>query len=147
MIGDPDPFGDVCSGSEQAQMGGKNIGDLLNAAGITWGWFAGGFNLNLVNPDGSTGCNRQSTSSDRRYAGRLCSPSHSVPVLRFHRESYACAPQVDCRRLVIQAILPTTTMISTIFSPRFQAGNFPQVSFLKAISIQDAHPGNSDPSG
>ena len=25
------------------------------------------------------------------------------------------------------------------------AGNFPTVSFLKAISIQDAHPGNSDP--
>ena len=62
VIGDPDPFGDVCSGSEQVQMGGKNIGDLLNAAGITWGWFAGGFNLNIVNSDGSTGCNRQSTS-------------------------------------------------------------------------------------
>src|SRR3984957_7374099 len=54
VIGDPDPFGDVCSGGSQAQMGGKNIGDLLNAAGITWGWFAGGFNLNLVNSDGST---------------------------------------------------------------------------------------------
>src|ERR1700684_2846489 len=32
VIGDPDPYGDVCSGSEQVQMGGKNIGDLLNAA-------------------------------------------------------------------------------------------------------------------
>ena len=63
LIGDPDPLNDVCSGSgTQAQMGGKNIGDLLNAAGITWGWFAGGFNLEKVNPDGSTGCNRQSTS-------------------------------------------------------------------------------------
>ena len=24
-------------------MGGKNIGDLLNSAGLTWGWFQGGF--------------------------------------------------------------------------------------------------------
>jgi phospholipase C len=24
---------------------GKNIGDLLNAKNITWGWFQGGFNL------------------------------------------------------------------------------------------------------
>lgn len=63
VIGDPDPFGDTCSGSEQAQMAGRNIGDLLNAAGITWGWFAGGFNLGKVNSDGSTGCNRQSTSA------------------------------------------------------------------------------------
>lgn len=31
VIGDPDPYGDVCSGSGTAQMGGTNIGDLLNA--------------------------------------------------------------------------------------------------------------------
>ncbi len=24
-------------------MGGKNIGDLLDASGVTWGWFQGGF--------------------------------------------------------------------------------------------------------
>ena len=32
-----------------------------------------------------------------------------------------------------------------ISSQRFQTGNFPAVSFLKAIRLQDAHPGNSDP--
>jgi phospholipase C len=31
------------------------------------------------------------------------------------------------------------------FFAAVSAGNFPAVSFLKAISIQDAHPGNSDP--
>jgi phospholipase C len=43
VIGDPDPIGDVCSNStrNQVQMGGKNIGDLLTAAGVTWGGFMG----------------------------------------------------------------------------------------------------------
>ncbi len=43
VIGDPDPIGDVCSNPtrNQVQMGGKNIGDLLNAAGITWGFVHG----------------------------------------------------------------------------------------------------------
>jgi len=37
-IGDADPIGDVCSTTtgELYQMTGKNIGDLLNAAGVTW---------------------------------------------------------------------------------------------------------------
>src|SRR5437868_6368138 len=63
VIGDPDPIGDVCSNPSRNQvtMGSKNIGDLLSAAGVTWGSFMGGFNLSIVNPDGSTGCNRTST--------------------------------------------------------------------------------------
>src|SRR5580658_922659 len=48
---DSDPYFDVCSdtedgntkGSSTIEMGGKNIGDLLDEAGITWGWFQGGF--------------------------------------------------------------------------------------------------------
>ncbi len=94
LIGDPDPLNDVCSGAggTQAQMGGKNIGDLLNAAGITWGWFAGGFNLQTVNSDGSTGCNRDSTSpivgtqgdyvphhTPFQYYASTANPTHARP--------------------------------------------------------------------
>src|SRR5262249_29842089 len=51
-IGDGDPLGDVCSNPtlDQVQMHGKNIGDLLNAKGITWGSFMGGFDLTITNP-------------------------------------------------------------------------------------------------
>src|SRR5208283_4637219 len=43
VISDADPLGDMCSTTtgEVFQMGGKNIGDLLNSAGITWGFFEG----------------------------------------------------------------------------------------------------------
>jgi phospholipase C len=125
-------------------MGGKNIGDLLNAAGITWGWFAGGFNLNIVNPDGSTGCNRQSTSpivgtqgdyvphhTPFQYYASTANPTHARPksVQDHWLFGRSCQSRLRHRR----------------FLCRGSAGNFPAVSFLKAISIQDAHPGNSDP--
>ena len=61
-IGDADPYGDVCSTKtgDTIRMHGQNIGDLLNAKGISWGFFEGGFDLTLTNANGSTGCGRSS---------------------------------------------------------------------------------------
>src|SRR5579863_893027 len=58
VIGDPDPLNDVCSSSTrfQVQMGNTTIGDLLEAAHVTWGGFMGGFDLTVTNPNGTTGC-------------------------------------------------------------------------------------------
>src|SRR5690242_16519077 len=40
VIGDPDPTGDACgSASNTAAMSGTNVGDLLNAQNVSWGWF------------------------------------------------------------------------------------------------------------
>jgi phospholipase C len=51
MIGDIRPLGDDCNptGSAQGTFGssGKNVGDLLNAKGVTWGWFHGGFHATV----------------------------------------------------------------------------------------------------
>jgi phospholipase C len=144
LIGDPDPFADVCSGAGQALMGGKNIGDLLNTAGITWGWFAGGFNLNKVNADGSTGCNRQTTSAivgtqgdyvphhtAFQYYASTANPTHARP-----KSLFTIGHSGDPANHNYD--------IDDFFAA-VSAGNFPAVSFLKAISIEDAHPGNSDP--
>ncbi len=65
VISDADPLGDVCSTTtgEVFQMSGQNIGDLLNAAGVSWGFFEGGFDLTITNPNGTTGCHRTTTST------------------------------------------------------------------------------------
>ena len=61
LISDADPAGDVCSStSKNTSMSGQNIGDLLNKAGVTWGWFEGGFDLGVTNANGTTGCSRSS---------------------------------------------------------------------------------------
>ena len=44
LYGDTDPYYDDCGKGGQAGLGGQNIGDLLNARGLSWGWFEGGFN-------------------------------------------------------------------------------------------------------
>jgi len=64
VISDSDPNGDVCSSStsEVFSMSGMNIGNLLNNAGITWGFFEGGFDLTVTNTNGTTGCKRSTTS-------------------------------------------------------------------------------------
>jgi phospholipase C len=51
LVGDLDPTGDVCSGTPTVSIGSKNIGDLLNEKGVTWGAFMGGFDLTVINPD------------------------------------------------------------------------------------------------
>src|SRR5260221_8293240 len=65
-IGDGDPLLDVCSNPaiDQVTMHGKNIGDLLNAKGITWGSFMGGFDLSIKNPNGTTGCALETNPTD-----------------------------------------------------------------------------------
>ena len=65
VTSDPDPALDDCgadaggtlTGKGTIQMTGRNIGDLLNLKGVSWGWFEGGFaptSAAAVNPDGST---------------------------------------------------------------------------------------------
>src|SRR4029077_7993409 len=94
VVGDPDPIGDICSNPtrNQVQMAGRNIGDLLNAAGVTWGSFMGGFNVARVNANGTSGCNRSSTglagtTKDYiphhawfQYYASTANPSHTPPA-------------------------------------------------------------------
>ena len=147
VIGDPDPLNDVCStpSGEVVQMGGKNIGDLLNSAGITWGWFEGGFDLTITNPNGTTGCNRSTTSQITQVNKKDYIP---------HHEGFQYYPSTANW----QHTRPTSPM--TVgrsgdpgnhqydihdFFDAINAGNYPQVSFLKAPGYQEGHPGYSDP--
>jgi phospholipase C len=43
LTSDAQPYWDDCSTRNAVGLTGKNIGDLLNAAGVSWGWFEGGF--------------------------------------------------------------------------------------------------------
>ena len=49
LYSDQDPYYDGCSNDNHTTTGslaaltGQNIGDLLNASHVTWGWFEGGF--------------------------------------------------------------------------------------------------------
>jgi phospholipase C len=147
LVSDADPVGDVCSTTtgETVQMGGRNIGDLLNDAGVSWGFFEGGFNLNIVNSNGTTGCKRSTTSAVTgtkkadyiphhqpfQYYTSTANPTHLRPtsVAMIGKQGDAANHQYDIQD----------------FFAAVSAGNFPAVSFLKAPGYQDGHAGYSDP--
>ncbi|HKI95573.1 MAG TPA: alkaline phosphatase family protein, partial [Gemmatimonadales bacterium] len=146
MINDVDPTGDVCSDSlDQVSLTGKNIGNLLNDAGVTWGWFEGGFDLSVTNPDKSTGCSRMTFSTvigraaldyiphhePFQYYASTANPTHARPtsVATIGHAGDAANHQYGLHD----------------FFDAVRAGNFPAVSFLKASGYQDGHAGYSDP--
>jgi phospholipase C len=43
LVSDSQPYYDDCSTRDAVTMTGQNVGDLLNAKGLSWGWFQGGF--------------------------------------------------------------------------------------------------------
>ena len=57
LIRNAAPVNDICSATSGAliHMTGKNVGDLLNAAGVTWGFFHEGFDISVINSNGTTG--------------------------------------------------------------------------------------------
>ena len=127
-------------------MSGQNIGDLLNAAGITWGFFEGGFDLTAhesqrhhrLHPLAHLHGHR---SQRRTTTSRTTSPSSTT--LRPRTRSTCGRPRVQT--IGADGDQATTSTTSTTSSPRSSAGNFPAVSFLKAPGYQDGHAGYSDP--
>jgi phospholipase C len=43
LTSDAQPYWDDCSTRDATGLSGKNIGDVLNTRGLSWGWFEGGF--------------------------------------------------------------------------------------------------------
>ncbi len=143
-IGDADPTGDFCSSTTQSiNLSGKNIGDLLNTAKQTWGWFEGGFDLTITNPNGTTGCSRSTVSA---ITGTQADYSaHHEPF-----QYYASTSNPNHTRPSSVAAIGTTDAANHQydihdFTDALAAGNMPAVSFLKAPRYQDAHAANSDP--
>ena len=135
VIGDPDPAGDNCSNPKRAQitMSGKNVGDLLNEAGITWGAFMGGFANCTHISTGSTGLSTADYIPHHawfQYWQSTLNANHTPP------SSDAMIGKTDAANHEYDL---------SLFYTALKEHRLPAVSFLKAISVQDGHAGYSDP--
>ncbi|WP_213805272.1 alkaline phosphatase family protein [Granulicella sp. dw_53] len=147
LISDGDPYGDVCSStSKYLQMAGKNVGDLLNDAKVSWGWFEGGFDLSITNPNGTTNCKRSTVLSVSGQTGAV--PDY-VPHHQPFQYYASTANPTHARPSSVAAIGTTDAANHQYdmhdFTDALAAGNLPAVSFLKAPAFQDGHAANSDP--
>jgi phospholipase C len=148
VYADPDPAFDDCSNASHtstspvAEMTGQNVGNLLNTAKVTWGWFQGGFA-----PTGKKGgfavCGAEHENIKKievqdyvphhdpfQYYKSTANPKHLTPT------SEAEIGKTDRANHNYD--------ISDFFLT-LKDGNMPSVSFLKPPAYEDAHAGYSDP--
>jgi phospholipase C len=155
LVGDTDPLGDVCStAADQNSMLGKNIGDLLNGKGITWGWFEGGFDLTITNANGTTGCAR---STPQTVPGATGISSDYIPHHAPFQYYPSTANLTHARPSSVAAIGKSVEADGVTPEPAnhqydshdffdaLSAGNLPAVVFLKAPAFEDGHAGYSNP--
>ncbi len=134
LIGDADPLYDTCGSPDQVGLGGKNIGDLLNSKGVTWGWFEGGFSdctQSHTTSNGGTRADYIPHHQPFQYYASTANPKHLTPTsaaLIGHQGDQA-NHQYD---------IPN-------FWQAANAHNLPAVSFIKAPAYQDGNAGYSNP--
>jgi phospholipase C len=135
VISDDDPANDTASGGITFSMTGKNIGDLLNARNVTWGWFEGGFDhpaQSHIGADGKLKKDYIPHHQPFQYYPQTANPRHLRPT-----------PGVP-----IGAADPDGANHQydiTDFWQGLDTHSLPSVSYLKAPGYQDGHPGYSDP--
>jgi phospholipase C len=157
VIGDARPFLDDCTqttpglaGANQITMTGKNVGDLLSAKGISWGWFQGGFAPTGVDAKGRAICGQHHTglagddavtqSSDGDYI------PHHEPFQYFLNTSNPHHTRPSNVHLIGTPLDGANHQYDlSDFFAALQVGNFPAVTYLKAAAYQDGHAGYSDP--
>lgn len=153
IVSDPNPYYDDCSSAtsvsgsatepQAMRTSGKNIGELLNAKNITWGWFQGGFTPTAYLENGSAVCDATSTSiynvksrdyiphhEPFNYFATTANPHHLPPTSNKYIGSTDQANhQYDL----------------TSFWQAVKHGNLPAVTYLKPRGFEDGHAGYSDP--
>jgi phospholipase C len=142
VYGDADPTFDDCSAGSTIALRGTNIGDELNARGITWGWFEGGFQATSrvagtavcgsthTNIGGAVQSDYSAHHEPFQYYASTANPHHLPPATEAEVGHNGQANhQYDLSN----------------FYQTLRDGNMPSVSFLKADRYQDGHAGYSDP--
>jgi phospholipase C len=130
-----------------------NVGDLLNAQGITWGWFGGGFTPTTA----ATGTARAVCGSTT--TGHLAAPvppgataaQVNIQISNYnahHTPFQYYASTVNPHHLAPSSVaaIGSTDQANhqydlSMFFTALSAGNLPAVSYLKGESFEDGHPG------
>lgn len=152
VIGDPDPAYDDCSDNDHTStsavvgMSGKNVGDLLNARGVTWGWFQGGFTPTTAwnGQSGSYAACDKTTANVAGATPKDYSPHHS-PFQYYKSTSNPHHLAPSSVKAIGHTDQANHQYDLTSFDAALKADNLPAVSFLKAPEAQDGHAAYSDP--
>jgi phospholipase C len=151
VIADPDPAFDDCSDKDRTstsnlvKMSGKNIGDLLNAKGVTWGWFQGGFAPTTAAAGAGTLAKCDATTTNVGGAVSTDYSPHHNPFAYYASTSnpHHLAPTSDS--MIGYTDRANHEYDLSAFDTALAEHRMPAVSFLKAPEARDGHAGYSDP--
>jgi phospholipase C len=143
VIGDPQGYYDDCQTRETVGLSGKNVGDLLNAKGVTWGWFQGGFTPSSRDSNGKATCGSSHAGSDGKPKGDYI--PHHEPFQYYASTSNPHHRPPSSTERIGHTDQANHQYDLTDFWKAARAGNLPAVSYLKAPGYQDGHAGYSDP--
>jgi len=156
VYSDADPNLDVCSATQDGntaattiQMGGENVGDLLDTSGVTWGWFQGGFaSPGYVSGEPSTdNLSGVCTGTHTNILGDTVkdySPHHEPFQYYASTANPKHLPPTSIAMIGRQDQANHQYDISDFFAAA-NHGDLPAVSYLKAPEYEDGHAGYSDP--
>jgi len=155
VIGDPRPAGDECvltnpglQTTTMVSLVGPNVGDLLNAKHITWGWFQGGFAPTGFNAKGQAIC-------AAHHAGLAGDDAvETVGDYIPHHEPFQYYSSTQNLHHVQPSNAALIGTSADGANHQYDLSSFwlalgedrlPAVTYLKAAAYQDGHPGYSDP--
>ncbi len=159
LYGDQDPYYDDCSNGNHATDGalaaltGQNIGDLLDAKNVSWGWFEGGFApTGTSDAPGSTQALPVCGSAHANIGGPTTltndySPHHEPFQYYASTANPAHLPPSSLAQIGYTDQANHQYDISDFSDALAGTGGskLPAVSYLKAPAYEDGHPGYSDP--
>jgi phospholipase C len=144
IIGDSDPVYDDCSttSGNTASLTGKNIGDLLNAKNVTWGWFQGGFRPTAT-VNGKAVCG----STHTNIGGAVVTDysQHHEPFQYYQSTANPHHLPPSSPAMIGKTDQANHQYDLQDFWTAVNRGSLPAVSYLKAAAYQDGHAGYSDP--
>jgi phospholipase C len=165
ITNDPDPLYDDCASPDQAALfdTNKNVGDLLNEKGLTWGWFQGGFKPSTPATFDASGkvmspavCNASlpghpginpDNPADPIHAPIVSYVAHHNPFGYYLHSSNPHHLPPSSPALIGKTDQANHQYDLSDFWTAVDGGHLPAVSYLKAPRAMDGHSGlsNSDP--
>jgi len=148
LISDANPIFEECSNVftksfPKASLNGTNIGDLLNQANVTWGWFQGGFKPTNITADRKPVCG----SANGIYKG-MAIPDylpHHEPFQYYNTTANPHHLPPSSIEMIGSTDQANHQYDLSDFWNASESGNFPAISFLKAPAFRDGHAGYSNP--
>ncbi len=146
VVNDIQPAYDDCASAtaNTISMSGKNVGDLLNQQGVTWGWFQGGFAPSIRSANGIATCGFQHMQFDGTASVADYIANHN-PFQFYQSTANPHHMPASSTAMIGQTDQANHQYDIADFYRALAAGNLPSVSFLKAPAYEDGHAMYSNP--